>query len=74
MHLEWDASSIIALLTLVTTWGAGVIHISRSVRGMIMAHEIQDERRHRQNLARFTWIAASLARMGNQTDIPTFDD
>lgn len=74
--MEWhtDAQTGIMVLTLCVSLIGNYFATVRSLRGLINKHEKADERRHTQNLARFNWIASSMARLGNQTNMPTFDD
>ena len=65
------------IATLLATFllGGGLAWLRLYIRDILQDHERADERRHRQNLSRFSWVAVQIARLGGKNgDMPTFDD
>jgi hypothetical protein len=73
---EWhtDAQTIVMALGILIGLITNYFATLRGIRKLLVVHEKEDQKRHVQNLQRFSWIGNVLARMGNQSDMPTFED
>jgi hypothetical protein len=71
----WSPEAIIAACALGMTTIGSAFGLGLYLRNLVSGHEEKDERRHRQNLARFQWICVAMVRLGySNGDMPTFDD
>ncbi len=69
----------IATLAFAFMSTVGVAWLRLYIRDTIHKHELQDERRHRQNLMRFGWIGISFTKLAGKvgmeiTDMPNYGD
>jgi hypothetical protein len=71
----WTPEAIIAACALALTTLGSAFSLGLYLRNLVAKNERAENKRHRQNLARFQWICVALVRLGyTNGEMPTFDD